>query len=109
MPLNVTSTVICRNPASASLAKMFLVEFPKLVNLTTRHSLEDVLVIRCALHQLVNFRYSALAIPLGQPLQKVGCDMVALVPLIPAGLPMRGLETRAKADPICNAEVQLRK
>jgi hypothetical protein len=41
-----TVTLRCRSPASTSLAKMFLVNVPKLVNLTTCHSLEDVLVIR---------------------------------------------------------------
>lgn len=41
-----TVTLRCRSPASTSLAKMFLVDAPKLANLTTCHSLEDVLVIR---------------------------------------------------------------
>jgi hypothetical protein len=42
-----TSLVLrCRSPASTSIAKMFLVDAPKLVNLTTCHSLEDVLIIR---------------------------------------------------------------
>jgi hypothetical protein len=35
--------------------------------------------------------------------------MIALVPTIPARLPMRGRETGTKANPIYDAEMQLRK
>jgi len=80
---------------------MFLIQLPKLADLTTRHCFEYTLVIWCVLHQLINFWHRALAIALGQPLQKVGCDMIALVPFIPARLPMWGLKTGAKANPVC--------
>jgi len=35
--------------------------------------------------------------------------MIAIVPAIPARLPMGGLETGTKANPICNAELELEK
>ena len=79
---------------------MFFVELPKLADLTTRHSLENVLVIRSVLHQLVNFLHRAFAVPLGQPLQKIGGDVIARVPATPTGTPMWGLETGTEADPI---------
>lgn len=82
---------------------MFFVELPKLADLTTRHSLENVLVIRSVLHQLVDFLHRAFAVPLGQPLQKIGGDVIARVPATPTGTPMWGLETGTEADPICYA------
>ena len=88
---------------------MFLVELPELANLTTRYGFEDTLIISCVLHQLIDFWHRALAIPLGQPLQKVCCDMIALVPLITARTPMRGHEAGTKPNPIYDVGVQLRK
>jgi hypothetical protein len=82
---------------------MFLVELPKLADLTTRYGFEYMFVISRALHQLINFWHRAFAIPLCQPLQKVGSDMITLVPATPTRTPMRGLKTRTKADPICDA------
>ena len=83
---------------------MFLVELPELADLTTGHCLEDTLIIWRVLHQLVDLWHRPFAIALSQPLQKVGRDVIALVPGTTAGTPMRGYKAGAKANPICGCE-----
>jgi len=68
--IGINAGVYIRNPRRIALAKVFFIKFPKLADLTTRHGLENGLVIRRVLHQLVNFLYNAFAISLSQPLQK---------------------------------------
>lgn len=80
---------------------MFLVELPKLADLTTGHCLEDMLVVWRVFHQRVKLRHRAFAIPLGQPVQKVGRDMIAGVPPITARSPMWWRQAGTEANPIC--------
>lgn len=89
-------------PTSTTLAEMFLVERPELADLATCHRFEDTLVIWRVLHQLIELWHRALAIPLAQPVQKVGRDVIARVPPITAfALPVWGFEAGTKANPIC--------
>ena len=60
-----------RGPPSSLTGKIFLVQLPKLADLTTHQRFEDVLVISCLLHQLIHIWHRALAMPFGQPLYKV--------------------------------------
>lgn len=80
---------------------MFLVELPKLVDLAACHRFEDTLVIWRVPHQLIELWHRAFAIPFGQPVQKVGGDVIARVPPIAAALPVWGFKASTKADPIC--------
>jgi len=80
---------------------MFLVELPELADLATCHRFEDTLVIRHVLHQLIELWHRAFAIPLGQPVQKVGRDFIARIPPITAvALPVWGFKAGTKANPI---------
>ena len=88
-------------PIAITLAEMFLVELPELADFAACHRFEDTLVIWRVLHQLIELWHRAFAIPLGQPVQKVGGDVIARVPPIAAALPMWGFKAGTKADPIC--------
>ena len=85
---------------------MFLVELPKLADLTTGHRLEDTLVVWRVFHQRVKLWHRAFAIPLGQPAQKIGRDMIARVPPITARSPMWWHEAGTEANPICRCRVR---
>lgn len=85
---------------------MFLVKLPELADLATCHRFENTLVIWHVLHQLIELWHRAFAIPFGQPVQKVGRDVIALVPPITAALPMRGFKAGTKANPICVCGLQ---
>ena len=79
---------------------MFFKKFPELADFTTCHGLENGLVIRRVLHQLVNFLHNAFTIPLSQPLQKICRAIIARIPAIPLSTPVWGRQTGTKTDPI---------
>jgi hypothetical protein len=92
--------LVRETPISTSFAEMFLVQLPKLADLTTSHRLEVMLVVWRVLHQLVELRHCALTIPFSQPVQKVCRDMIARVPSITTRTPMRRHESGTEANPI---------
>jgi hypothetical protein len=95
-----TSIAGLEGPQIITTIEMLFVKLPELCDLTTRHGLENELVIWGVFDEFIQFWYCALAIPFSQPLQKISSNMITRVPASPTGTPMRGHETGTEADPI---------